>query len=211
MTLPRVYPIADSGALAARGYSPAAFATALLDGGAAILQFRHKGHWSREVFEQAGRIAAMCRERGVLFVVNDRADMAMLLDAALHVGHDDLPVTEARRLIGPGRRLGFSTHNDRQLLAAADAPIDYVALGPIFLTGSKENPDPLVGVERLREWRGLARRPLVAIGGITRAAAPQVLEAGADSVAVIGGLLPETLTAETLRERMEEWRRITEM
>lgn len=211
MMLPAVYPIVDSAALAGRQYRPADFATALLDGGAGIVQFRHKGHWSREVFAEASRIASLCRERHVLFVVNDRADIAMLLEAALHVGQDDLPVAEARRLVGPERPVGFSTHTEEQVRRAVEQPADYLALGPIFGTGSKENPDPIVGVENLRRWRRLTVRPLVAIGGITRANAVEVLEAGADSVAVIGDLLPDELTGETVRERMEEWRRITQM
>ncbi|MGH9659474.1 MAG: thiamine phosphate synthase, partial [Bryobacteraceae bacterium] len=100
--------------------------------------------------------------------------------------------------------IGFSTHNEIQLRAAAGEPVDYVALGPIFATGSKDKPDPAVGVERLREWRRLSSRPLVAIGGITRATARTVLDAGADSVAVIGDLMAPAPDA--MRERMEEWR-----
>jgi thiamine-phosphate pyrophosphorylase len=181
-------------------------ARAMLEGGARILQFRHKGHYSRAVFEEAERVAELSRRAGALFVVDDRADIALLLGAGLHVGQDDLPPQDARRLLGPGRLLGFSTHNAAQFAAALEEPADYLAFGPIFSTASKENPDPAVGCETLRQLR--ADRPLVAIGGIQRAHALAVLAAGADSLAVINDLLPETCTFESLRARMEEWQRL---
>ena len=114
-----------------------------------------------------------------------------LFAAALHLGQDDLLPSVARRVVGPDAIVGFSTHNEAQLRAASVEPVDYLALGPIFGTVTKENPDPTVGVDELRRLRPLSNRPLVAIGGITRANARQVLEAGADSVAVIGDLFPE--------------------
>jgi thiamine-phosphate pyrophosphorylase len=123
-------------------------------------------------------------------VTNDRADLAKLFGAALHLGQDDLLPSVARRVIGPDAMVGFSTHNETQLRAAADEPADYLALGPIFGTATKENPDPTVGLAELRRLRPISNRPLVAIGGITRANALQTLEAGADSVAVIGDLFP---------------------
>ena len=181
-------------------------AASFLEGGAEILQLRHKGHWSRAVFESARSIAALCGETGALFVVNDRADFAMLLGAGLHVGQDDLPPRDARELIGSEAVLGFSSHNPAQLCAAGGEPVDYVALGPIFDTASKENPDPVVGVEQVRRCRALIDKPLVAIGGITLESAARVWAAGADSLAVIGGLLPERGGAAELRRRMEEWR-----
>jgi thiamine-phosphate pyrophosphorylase len=176
----------------------------MLESGAAILQIRHKGQWTREVYDQACRIARMCEQARIPLIVNDRADMAMLLGAGLHVGQDDLPPAAARRLIGAAATLGYSTHNAEQLEAAAGEPVSYVAIGPMFSTRSKENPDPVVGVARLSEWRRLTDRPLVAIGGITRANAAAVLEAGADSVAVIGDLIPED---GSIRQRMDEWHR----
>src|SRR2546430_2566685 len=127
MKLPRIYPILDSGFLAKRDCSIERVAAAMLEGGAAILQFRHKPHWTRAILETAEKIARMCREQGALFIVNDRADMAMLLDAGLHVGQNDLAPRDARRLIGPDRVLGFSTHNAQQLSAAGGEPINYVA------------------------------------------------------------------------------------
>jgi len=128
-------------------------------------------------------------------VVNDRADVAKLLNAALHLGQDDLAPANARRILPAPGIIGFSTHNEQQLLAGNLEPVDYLAIGPIFPTRSKLNPDPIVGIDRLRALRKLTPKPLVAIGGITRELAPQVFEAGADSVAVISDLFP----------RPEEW------
>ncbi|HLJ13626.1 MAG TPA: thiamine phosphate synthase [Bryobacteraceae bacterium] len=205
MQLPRFYPILDTEWAARRGCAPELVAGALLEAGVKILQFRHKGHFSRGVFDRAEQVAGLCREAGSLFVIDDRADIAMLLDAGLHLGQDDLMPGEARRLIGPKRLLGFSTHNEAQLRAALDQPADYLALGPIFATGSKQNPDPIVGVEELRRLRSVTARPLVAIGGISPENAGLVLAAGADSVAVIAGLYPEEATASAIRRRAEEW------
>ena len=206
MKLPRYYPILDTATLERLGVQPEAAAAAMLEGGARILQFRHKGHFSRAVFEQAERVARLCREAGAVFMVDDRADFAALLDAGVHVGQQDLPPAEARKIMGASRVLGYSTHNRRQLELAAGEPADYLALGPIFGTGSKENPDPVVGVDGLRDLRALTSRPLAAIGGITRENAARVLEAGADAVAVIGDALGEL---NGLRARTEEWLGIT--
>ena len=208
MTLPRLYPILDTALLAKRGFPVLGAAEAMLEGGAQILQYRHKGHFSRCVYGQAQRVCELCRRFGAAFVVNDRADMARLLEAGLHVGQEDLPPAAARRILGPDGLLGFSTHNEAQLRAAEAEPVDYVALGPIFGTTSKERADPVVGLERLREWRRLTTRPLVAIGGITRENAAEVLAAGADAAAVISDLVPDPCTNTALRERIEEWKRI---
>jgi thiamine-phosphate pyrophosphorylase len=208
MKLPRLYPILDTESLDARGIPLAAAAAAFLDGGAGILQLRHKAHWSRAMFEEARQVARLCREAGALFVVNDRADIALLLDAGLHVGQDDLPPRDARKLMGADAAIGFSSHNVNQLCAAGGEPVDYVALGPIFATASKRNPDPVVGVEEVRRCRALLDKPLVAIGGITTENALDVLRAGADSIAVIGGLLPAVFTAQSLRQRMEQWQQL---
>jgi thiamine-phosphate pyrophosphorylase len=189
MKLPPFYPIIDS--------VPAA--EALLEAGARILQFRHKGFFSRSVFEDASRAAELCRSAGALFVVNDRVDVAMLLGAAVHLGQEDLAPADVRRILPPGSIIGLSTHNERQLRAGDLEPVDYLAMGPIFATASKQNPDPVVGLDRLRTLRSLTQKPLVAIGGITRALAPQVFEAGADSVAIIGDLYPN------LRAQAAEW------
>ena len=160
------------------------------------------------MFDAARDIARMCREVGALFIVDDRADIAMLLEASLHVGQDDLPPRDARRLLGSDAVIGFSSHNVPQVCAAGGEPADYVAFGPVFPTASKRNPDPVTGIEALKECRALVEKPLVAIGGITRETAAGVWAAGADSVAVIGDLLPAELTSVTLRQRMEEWQRL---
>jgi len=211
MKLPRVYPILDAESLARRGLTLETSARALLEGGAGILQIRQKGHWGREFFDAARQVARLCREAGAELMVNDRADFALLLGAGLHLGQDDLTPRDARRLMGVDATIGFSTHHAAQLAAAGGEPVDYVALGPVFPTGSKQNPDPVVGVEEIRRCRGLVEKPLVAIGGITLENAMEVWKAGADSVAVIGGLLPQTVSAQSLRERMEEWRRASKM
>jgi thiamine-phosphate pyrophosphorylase len=208
--LPRIYPILDGETLARRGVAVETAAAAWLEGGARILQIRHKGHWGRAVYDAAARVASLCRECGARFVVNDRADIAMLLGAGLHVGQDDLAPSDARRLMGAGAVIGFSSHNPEQLCAAAREPVDYVALGPVFATATKANPDPVVGVEEVRRCRALIEKPLVAIGGITMDNARDVLAAGADSLAVIAGLLPETGDADALRRCMEEWQRLAE-
>lgn len=205
MRLPKVYPILDSETLTARRIPMEVAARAFLEGGASILQIRQKRHWSRGAFEEAKRIASLCAEYGAGLIVNDRADVAMLLGAGLHVGQDDLTPRDARTLLGPDAVIGFSSHSAPQLCAAGGEPVDYVALGPIFGTRSKENPDPTVGVEEVRNCRALLDKPLVAIGGITLENAAEVFRAGADSVAIIAGLLPERSTAQSLRERMEQW------
>ena len=205
MKLPRVYPILDSESLERCGVSMETAAAAWLEGGAGIMQIRHKSHWTRDFFETARTVARLCRENGTPLIVDDRADFAMLLGTGLHVGQDDLSPRDARKLIGSEATLGYSSHNLAQLAAAGGEPVDYVAIGPIFATSSKRNPDPVVGVEEIRRCRALIEKPLVAIGGITLANARDVWDAGADSVAIIGALLPQSATARALRERMEEW------
>ena len=209
MKLPRLYPILDTASLEKRAFPMVEAAEAMIEGGAGILQFRHKGFYSRRVFDEARQVGELCRQFGALWVVNDRADIAKMIEAGLHLGQEDLPPEAARRIMGAGAIIGLSTHNTEQIRVARVEPVDYLALGPVFATGSKERPDPLVGVEGVRKWRKLTDRPLVAIGGITRENAADVLAAGADSVAVIGDLLPEFCTRESLRRRMKEWQQLT--
>ena len=204
--LPRFYPILDPEIAARHGIDPIAAAEQLLEGGARILQFRHKGFFSREVFAQLERVAELCRNAGARFVVNDRADLAALTSAALHLGQDDLTPSSARKVVGTQTLIGFSTHNESQLRAAAAEPADYLALGPIFGTASKQYPDPIVGLDELRRLRPLTDRLLVAIGGITRTNARLALDAGADSVAIIGDLFAED---GNVRTRTEEWVSLT--
>ena len=203
MKLPRFYPILDTATLQRYGLSATSTAETLLAEGARILQLRHKGHFDRVTYAEAQQIAALCQDAKALFVINDRADMAMLLDAAVHVGQEDLPPEHTRKLVGADTAIGYSTHNEAQLKSAATEPIDYVALGPIFGTISKQNPDPQVGLEELRRLKPSARVPLVAIGGITRSTAAEVWAAGADSIAVVGDLYPD------VRRSAQEWMKLS--
>ena len=198
----------DTGILALRGFPIETAAEAILEGGARILQMRHKTEFTRDTLAVAKRIAGLCHRAGALFVVNDRADIALLTGAALHLGQDDLPVDAARKLLGSVRAIGLSIHNESQLREAADAPADYVALGPLFSTGTKHNPDPVVGLVEFARLRALSRRPLVAIGGITRHNAMQAIAAGADSLAIAAGLYPEDMSKRSLRGRTEEWEQL---
>jgi len=208
MTLPPLYPILDTATLSRHGLGPVEAAEAMLEGGAEILQLRHKGLFTRALLAHAEAIAALCRQSEALFIIDDRADMAQLTGAGLHLGQEDLPPATARNLLDDKVVIGFSTHNPEQLRSAAAEPVQYLALGPVFATGTKKNPDPVVGLEKLRLWRGLTDRPLVAIGGITRENALSVLDAGADSVAVIGDLYPARLSRASLRQRVADWRAI---
>jgi thiamine-phosphate pyrophosphorylase len=190
--------------LASKGLDPIAFAAALIDGGAQILQFRHKQQFTRGTFEMLRGIAELCRESNLPLVINDRADLAAVFESGVHVGQEDLWPVAARAVAGQCL-LGLSTHTEDQLRAAEQEPVDYVALGPIFATHSKDKADPQIGLDRLRAWRGLTSKPLAAIGGITLDNAPGVIEAGADSVAVIGALVPESNNLNDARARMETW------
>ncbi|MEO8099345.1 MAG: thiamine phosphate synthase [Acidobacteriota bacterium] len=205
LLLPKFYPILDTGVALARGLEPVRVAQDILDSGARILQFRHKTFLSREALGWLEAIAGLTRQAGATLVVNDRADLARLFGAALHLGQDDLPPSAARTILGAEALLGFSTHNETQLRAAAGEAVDYVAVGPIFGTATKENPDSTVGLAELRRLRPFTDRPLCAIGGITRATALDVINAGADSVAIVADLFPD---GGDVRERAEEWIRL---
>jgi thiamine-phosphate pyrophosphorylase len=205
--LPRFYPILDTAALSERRCSIVLAAEALLEAGVRILQYRHKKPWTQLQFDEVKRIAGLCQEVGVLFVLNDRADFAHIIGAAIHVGQDDLPPLAARRIIGD-EVMGFSTHNGQQMVRGDGEPVEYLSLGPIFSTNSKARPDPVVGIEGLRSLRPLTNKPVVAIGGIDLLSACDVLEAGADCVAIISGIMPETCDRKALRRRAEEWIRI---
>jgi|SRR5271165_5226046 len=203
--MPRFYPILDTALLAARGLEVSIAAKALLDAGVAILQYRHKGSFHQEHFDDLRRLAEACRQTGALLIVNDRADFAVLLQGGVHLGQTDLPVRAARKVVGPNAVIGYSTHNERQLRSGEEQPADYLSIGPIFETGSKENPDPVVGVAEMARLRKLTTKPLVAIGGIGIAQVRTVFEAGADSIAVISGLLTPANSPASLRNRAEEW------
>ena len=206
VNLPRLYPILDTAALQQRGCDDwAAVASTWLSAGAEILQLRHKQHWTRAVYLKATDIAQKCQRANATLIVNDRADFATLLNAGLHLGQDDLSPADSRKVLGSAATLGFSTHNPEQLRKAASEPVDYLAFGPVFTTQSKEQPDPTVGLAQLRQARSATAKPLVAIGGITLDRAREVLDHGADSLAVIAGLLPDELTESSLRQRMDAW------
>jgi thiamine-phosphate pyrophosphorylase len=171
----------------------------LCAGGARFIQLREKRLSPREFYREAEAALRVAREHGARLIINDRADIALALGAdGLHVGQDDLPPEAARRLLGDGAVVGFSTHNVEQAIAAAQMPLDYIAVGPIFATQTKENPDPVVGLEGLRRVRRAVGKgvALVAIGGVTAENAAEVIEAGADTVAVISALLtnPQKIT-----------------
>jgi thiamine-phosphate pyrophosphorylase len=202
MSIPRFYPILDVASVQQRGLEIRSVASEILDAGAVILQFRCKGAFTAEIFADVERIAELCRQRGALLVVNDRADIAAMVGAGVHLGQEDLTPADARKVMGNGALIGFSTHNEVQFRAALTEPAHYLAFGPIFGTVSKANPDPVVGLDELRRLRPLTSLPLVAIGGVTRTNARSVIDAGADSVAVIGDLFPDV---GTIRQRVREW------
>ena len=185
---PFAYPIVDAARL--HGRDVAALVDTLARAGAVLIQLRAKGLPDRRVVALAREAVAAAHASGALLVINDRADIARLVGAdGLHVGQDDLPPSAARAVMGSQALIGISTHGLGQLEAAAGEPVDYVAIGPVFATRTKENPDSVVGLEMVRQARALTSRPLVAIGGITRESARSVVEAGADGVAVISDLL----------------------
>ncbi|MCS7023913.1 MAG: thiamine phosphate synthase [Bryobacteraceae bacterium] len=204
---PRLYAIADTAALHQRGFDVALSVKAFVEGGAQVIQLRHKGHFSRSIYEQAKQAASFCRQSGVQFLIDDRADVALLLECGLHVGQTDLPAHIARLLLQPPAILGLSTHNEQQVIEGDALPVDYLALGPIFATTSKDNPDPVLGVDRLRQLRRFTTKPLIAIGGISLDKAPEVLKAGADAVAVIRGLIPNRPSYSEMRALVEAWRK----
>ncbi len=193
----RLYPIIDLDSLAARGLEPLAFAERVLTARPRWLQLRAKRASARETLDILDQLLPLCRAAGSELFANDRPDLALLAGAAgVHVGQTDLPVSAVRR-IAPKLKIGVSTHNREQLLhALAEAP-DYVAFGPVFATQSKERPDPVVGMEGLREACALAEQrgiPLVAIGGITLERSAEIAALGAFA-AVIGALVDSELAA----------------
>jgi len=182
-----LYAIVDPAAC--RGRDPEVVAAAILRGGCAVLQLRDKGAPDGELLALARRLAARCRRAGVPFVVNDRPDLALLTAAdGLHLGQDDLPIAEARRVVGPACAIGASTHDEAQARRAVGEGADLVALGPIHPTASKANPDPVVGVERLAGVCASIAAPVVAIGGITVENAAAIRRAGARWGAAIGAV-----------------------
>ena len=204
LRLRRLYPVLDVSCFASAPDPTRAiveFAKAMQSAGLNWLQYRNKSGSSREMLAHARELR---RALGVevTLIMNDRADLAMAAGFdGVHVGQDDLPVDAVRRIVGSAMIIGTSTHNPEQLRLAAQTDADYLAIGPVFATASKANPDPVVGLEGVRLARSLTTKPLVAIGGITRANCRSVLDAGADSVAVISDLVnnPRVAAEEFLR------------
>lgn len=190
IVLPAFYPILDPQQAALRGLDPTEVAGALLGAGAQWLQLRHKGAFTRADYDLAVAIGRLVHQAGAQYVINDRVDIALMAGAdGVHIGQDDLPPRAVREIAGDRLFIGFSTHNEAQLRAGDKEPVDYLALGPIFATASKYNPDPVVGVDELARLRRLTSKPLTAIGGITRQSAGRAFAAGADSVAIISDFL----------------------
>ena len=199
--VPRIYGIIDPRCFT-DGDAMFAAADELVSGGVPLLQYRNKSGNAREMLDHARELKQRIGGH-VKLIMNDRADLCLAADFdGLHLGQDDLSPDAARRIIGPSRLLGVSTHNPEQLAEGDNTSADYLAIGPVFPTSSKANPDPVVGLNGVRRARALTRKPLVAIGGITRANARLVIDAGADSVAVISDLIREP------RKSAEEFLRI---
>jgi thiamine-phosphate pyrophosphorylase len=204
MNLPKLYPITDT---RLTGLSHAEQVERLRDGGARFIQLREKHLSPREFYDAAEATLDLARERGVRLIINDRADIALALGAdGVHLGQHDLDPAVARRLLGDRFIIGYSTHTVAQAIEAARLPVDYIALGPIFPTRTKENPAPTVGLEALRRVRDSIDPSvaLVAIGGINRSNARAALDAGADSIALISALLdaPDLIAKRTKELRL---------
>jgi thiamine-phosphate pyrophosphorylase len=175
-----------------------------MDAGVRLLQYRVKTAPARETLRIAKQLTELARKQEATFFVNDRPDLAYLAGSdGVHVGQDDLSVDQARTIMGPNRWVGVSTHNREQFQRALATSADYIAIGPIFSTTSKANPDPVVGTELLRELRRSTIKPIVAIGGIRLDRAAEVIEAGADCVAVISDILAAPNPAEQARKFIE--------
>jgi thiamine-phosphate pyrophosphorylase len=173
----------------------------LMTAGVRLMQFRAKDAPAREMLETAKELVRLARREEVSFFVNDRPDVAYLSGSdGVHVGQDDLSVEQARAILGEERWVGVSTHNREQFECAASSSADYIAIGPIFATTSKANPGPVVGTDLIRQLRLSTKKPIVAIGGISLERAGEVLEAGADSVAVMSDILRAADPAEQARK-----------
>jgi thiamine-phosphate pyrophosphorylase len=211
MKLPPLYPIVDFSCFASRPDPATAvlqFARELMDSGATLIQYRDKLSSPQCVLSVARELRRITRNRATL-IINDYPDLCLAAEAGgVHLGQDDLSPAAARRIFaGAGKDqlwIGFSTHNMEQVREAESLPIDYLAVGPVFLTSSKANPDPVIGLDGVKQARRATSKPLVAIGGITRANCAQVREAGADAVAVISDLL------ESPAKAVEDFLRILE-
>lgn len=201
---PRLYPITDE---RISGLSHAEQVERLAAGGATLIQLREKSASPRAFYYAALEAMRVARRLGVRIIINDRVDIAMAVDAdGVHLGQEDVPPHYARRLLGEDRIVGFSTHSAKQALEVDCGSVDYIAIGPVFQTSTKQNPDAIVGLETIAEIKSQAPKPLVAIGGITLARALSVIEAGADSVAVISDLFSTSDISGRTREFIDRMR-----
>jgi thiamine-phosphate pyrophosphorylase len=188
--LPRIYPITDA---SISGLSHAEQVKLLIEGGACFIQIREKKASSRKFFLDTREAVAIARQKGAKIIINDRVDIAFAINAdGVHLGQEDIPPRYARKLLGDEAIIGYSTHSVRQAIEALKMPIDYISIGPVFATKTKENPDPVVGLEGIRAVRkAIGSFPLVAIGGISLENAKLVFEAGADCIAVVSAVVSE--------------------
>jgi thiamine-phosphate pyrophosphorylase len=201
LALPPLYVILDAALLP---NDPVEFEKRLIAAGARLFQYRNKIAPAREVLQASQALDVTARQEGGSFLVNDRPDIARLAWAnGVHVGQDDLDVAAARSIVGSEAIVGISTHNLEQFKAAVETDADYIAVGPVFETRSKEKADPVVGLELIREARKLTSKPIVAIGGITLERAGGVIAAGADSVAVISDILAAKNPAARVKQYLE--------
>jgi thiamine-phosphate pyrophosphorylase len=201
LVLPRLYVILDAALITSPERD---CALSLAEAGVRLIQYRNKSASARQYLDSSRNLAEALRPRGVTFLVNDRPDVAFLAGAnGVHVGQDDLDVEQARRVAGQDKLVGVSTHNFEQFNKAVASSADYIAIGPLFSTTSKANPDPIVGLAFLRRVRGLTDKPIVGIGGISLDRAKSVIEAGADSVAVISGVLSAPNPSQSARQYLE--------
>jgi thiamine-phosphate pyrophosphorylase len=201
LVLPPLYVILDAALLPS---DPIELTKKLLDAGARLFQYRNKTSSSRELLHASQALCLTVRQRGGTFFVNDRADIAHLAGGnGVHLGQDDLSLAAAREVIGTGSVIGLSTHNLPQFVAAVESSADYIAVGPIFSTSGKQSPDPVVGVDFIRTVRKLTSKPIVAVGGIMLERAREVLDAGADSVAVISDILRAKNPADRVRQYLQ--------
>jgi thiamine-phosphate pyrophosphorylase len=198
LVLPRLYVILDAALITSPELDCAA---SLAEAGVRLLQYRNKSAPARHYLESSRKLAETLQSSGVSFFVNDRPDVAFLAGATgVHVGQDDLDVEQVRSIVGSDKLIGVSTHNLEQFERAAASSADYIAVGPVFSTSTKADPDPVVGVDFIRKVRSLTDKPIVAIGGITLERAAAVIEAGADSVAVISGIWSAADPSQRARE-----------
>ena len=201
LNLPKIYPITDT---RISGLSHAEQVKRLIDGGATLVQLREKNASPKDFYEQAKKALEIARKNNVKIIINDRVDIALAVKAdGVHLGQDDLSPEHARKILGGSAIIGFSTHNIEQAVEALNFPVDYIAIGPVFSTNTKENPDEPIGIEGVKRAREkIGDFPLVAIGGIRLENFQKVLQAGAISAAIIGDLLSH---ADKITKKLREF------